>query len=162
PLLLQRRSIDPADVDTVEGAGDRVKAGRVDDDVERVFGVAGLDAGWGDAFDWRLGDVDQLDVGLVVDLEVAAFERHAAGAKAVVFRDQPLGYDRVFDALADLAGNEIRDQRVGLAVHQDIAEIPHPDPEAGLAVELLPERLAGLLCHLVGGARVGRMNEAAI
>jgi hypothetical protein len=31
----------------------------------------------GDAFDRRLGDVDQLDVGLVVDLEVAAFERHA-------------------------------------------------------------------------------------
>jgi hypothetical protein len=57
---------------------------------------------------------------------------------------------------------EIRDQLVGLAVHQDIAEITHPDAETGLAIELLPERLALLLCHLVGGARVGRVDEAAV
>src|SRR5216683_6532943 len=108
------------------------------------------------------GDVDQLDVGLIVDLEVAAFERHAAGAEAMIFRDQRLGDDRVLDAPADLAGDEIRDQRVGLAVNQDIAEIAHPDAETGLAVELLPERLAFLLRYLVGGTRVGRMDEAAV
>src|SRR6202048_1024118 len=162
PFFLQRRSIDPADVDTVEGAGDGVEAGRVNDDVEFVLGVAGLDADRRDAFDRRLGDVDQFDIGLVVDLEVAAFERHAAGAEAVVLRDQLLGDRRVLDALADLAGDEIRDQCVRLAVHQDVAEIAHPDAETGLAVELLPERLAFLLCHRESGARVSRMDEAAV
>src|SRR5580700_871444 len=87
-------------------------------------------------------DVDDLDVGLVVDLEVAALERHASGAETVVLRDQLLGRGRVLDALADLAGDEIGDQPVGLAVDQDVAEIAHPDPKAGLAVELLPKGLA--------------------
>src|SRR3984893_2156371 len=54
PFFLQRRSIDPADVDTVEGAGDRVEAGRVNDDVEFVLGVAGLDAARREAFDRRV------------------------------------------------------------------------------------------------------------
>ena len=102
------------------------------------------------------------DVGLVVDLEIAAFERHPARAEAVIFRDQLLGDRRILDPLADLAREEIRDQRVGLAVHQDVAEIAHPDAETGLAVELLPERLALLGCHLGGGTRVGRMDEAAV
>src|SRR5216683_1815505 len=162
PFFLQQHPIDAPDIDAVETAGDRIEAGRVNDDVEFVLGVAGLDAGRSDALDRRLGDVDQLDVGLVVDLEVAAFERYPAGAEAVVFRDQLFGDRRVLDAPADLAGDEIRDQRVGLAVNQDIAEIAHPDAETGLAVELLPERLAFLLCHLEGGARVGRMDEAAV
>ena len=114
-----------------------------------------------DALDRRLVDVDQFDVGLVIDLEVAALERHPAGAEAVIFRDQLFGDGRILDPLADLAGEKVRHQPVGLAVDQDIAEIAHPDAETGLAVELLPERLALLARHLIGGARVGRMNEAA-
>ena len=51
---------------------------------------------------------------------------------------------------------------VGLAVDQDVAEIAHPDAEAGLAVELFPESLAFLSCHLEGGARIGGMDEAAV
>ena len=80
----------------------------------------------------------------------------------MILRDQLLGDDRVFDAFADLARDEIRDQRVGLAVDQDIPEITHPDAKAGLAVELLPECLAFLLRYLVGRARVGRMDKAAV
>ena len=75
-----------------------------------------------------------LDVGLVVDLEIAAFERDAASAEAVGLRDQLLGYDRVFDPLARFAGDEIGDQPVGLPIDQDVAEIAHPDAEPGLAV----------------------------
>ena len=51
---------------------------------------------------------------------------------------------------------------VGLAVHQDVAEIAHPDAEAGLAVELLPESLAFLSRSPRGRARVGGMDEAAV
>src|SRR6266851_3655197 len=162
PLFLQRHPIDAPDVDAVETAGDRVEAGRVDDDIEFVLGIAGLDAGRGDALDRRLGDVDQFDIRLVIDLEVAAFEGYPAGAETVVLRDQRLGDDRVLDALTDLAREKIGDQRVGLAVHQDVAEIAHPDAEAGLTVKLLPERLTLLWCHLGGGTRVGRMDEAAV
>src|SRR5207237_7369186 len=106
---------------------DRVETGRVDDNVELVLGRAGLDAGQGNAFDRRFGDVDQLDVGLVVDLEVAAFERHAAGAEAMIFRDQLLGDRRILDPLTDLARDEIRNKFVGLAVHHNIADITYQD-----------------------------------
>jgi hypothetical protein len=80
----------------------------------------------------------------------------------VVFRDQFLGHRRILDPLANLAREEVRDQLVGLAVHQDIAEIAHPDAETGFAVELLPESLALLLRDLERRARVGRMDEAAV
>jgi hypothetical protein len=155
-------AIDAADVDAVEGAGDRVEPGRVDDDVEFVLGVAGLDAGRGDALDRRLVDVDQLDVGLVVDLEIAALERHAAGAEAVVLRDQLLGDSRVLDPLADLARDEIGDQRVGLAVDQDVAEIAHPDAEARARRKASPRTPRVPRGHLERGARIGSVDEAAV
>ena len=113
------------------------------------------------ALDRRLVDVDQLNVRLVVDLVIVRFKRHATGAEAVILRDQLLRDSRILDALTDLARDEIRDQRIGLAVDQDVAEIALPDAEAGLTVELLEERLAFLGCHLERGARIGFMDEAA-
>jgi hypothetical protein len=68
PLILQPAPIDAPDIDAVEAAGDRVEPGRVDDDVELVFGVARFDADRRDALDRRLVDVNELDVGLIVDL----------------------------------------------------------------------------------------------
>ena len=59
PLVLEPASIDAPDIDTIEGAGDRVEAGRVDDQVELVLGTTGLDAGRRDALDRRFVDVDQ-------------------------------------------------------------------------------------------------------
>src|SRR5207237_9045722 len=111
----------------------------------------GRAAGWGDALDRGLGEVDQGDVGLVVHLEIAAFERYPTRAEAVICRDQLLGDRRIRDPLADLAREELRDQCVGLAVHQDVAEVAHPDAETGLTVELLPESLTLLWGHLGGG-----------
>ena len=60
----------------------------------------------------------------------------------MVFRDQLVGDLRVLHALADLPGDEIADRGVGFLVDQDVAEIAHPDAEARLGIELLPERLA--------------------
>src|SRR4051794_9064763 len=99
PLVLQPASVDAADIDAVETAGNRVEASGVDDDIERVLGVACRDAVGRDALDRRLVDVHQLDVGLVVDLVVAGLERYAAGAEAVVLRDQLLGHSRILYAL---------------------------------------------------------------
>jgi hypothetical protein len=49
----------------------------------------------------------------------------------MIFRDQFLGHRRILDALADLACDEIRDQRVGLAIDQDIAKLPIQMPKPG-------------------------------
>jgi hypothetical protein len=78
--ILQPAFIDAPDINAVETAGDGVEAGRVDDDVEFLLGIAGLDALGRDAFDRRLVYVDQSDVGPVVDLMVPGLQRHPPGA----------------------------------------------------------------------------------
>ena len=161
PQILQPHAVDAADVDAIKGAGDRVKPSRVDDDVEIVFGVAGLDAVRRDALDRRLVDVDEFDVGLIVNLVIPGFERHPAGAEAMVLRDQLFGDHGVFNALADLARDEVGGQLVGLAVGQHVTEIAHPDAETRLSVELLPESFPFLGGHFQGRARVGRVDVAA-
>ena len=113
-----------------------------------------------DALDRRFLDVDQLHVGLVVDLVVLGLERHAARAEAMVLGDQLLGHRLVFHALADLAGDEVAHHRVGRAVYKYVAEVALPHAEAAVAVELLPQRLALLFRHLGGLARIGRVQEA--
>ena len=78
----------------------------------------------------------------------------------MVLRDQFLGDLLVLDALANLAGDEVAQQGVGLLVDQHVAEIALPDAEPLLAIKLLEERLALLGRHLMRGARVWRMQEA--
>src|SRR5207244_5893021 len=51
--------------------------------------------------------------------------------------------------------------RSGLLIDQHVAKIAHPDAEAGLAIELLEERLALLGAHLESLARIGVVDEAA-
>ena len=64
-----------AKIYSVKAAGDGVEAGGENDDVEFVFAGAGLDSLRRDAFDRRLGDVDQFDVVAVVNLVIKRFER---------------------------------------------------------------------------------------
>src|SRR4029453_10591581 len=62
---------------------------------------------------------------------------------------------------ADLATHEVRDGGIGGPVDQHVTEVAHPDAEAGLAVELLEERLALLGAHVEGVARIGLVDEGA-
>ena len=162
PDVLQPHAIRATDIDAVEGAGHAVEAGGVDQDVEFVFLLARLDAVRRDALD-RLVilDVDQQDVVAVVGLEIAALQRHAPGAEAVVLRDQLVRDLRVLHALADLLGDELADRGVGLLVGQDVAEIAHPDAEARLRIKLFPERLALLRRHVQRLAGIGLVDEPA-
>src|SRR5205085_3453804 len=109
----------------------------------------------------RLPEVDEAHVRLVVYLVVAALERHPASAEAVIGRDQLLRDGRILHALPDLPAHELGDGGVGLLVDQHVAEVAHPDAEAGLAVELREEGLALLGAHLEGLARIGVVDEAA-
>jgi len=75
PFILQPHPAKPAKIDLVETAGDGIEAGRIDDDVEREFPVAGPDTRRRDPLDRRFIDVDQLDIVLIVDLIIKGLER---------------------------------------------------------------------------------------
>lgn len=62
----------PLKIDGVEGSCDSVEPGRVDEDVELEVFVAGLNALFVDTLDGVIVDINQLDVGLVEDLIIAA------------------------------------------------------------------------------------------
>ena len=91
----------------------------------------------------------------VIGLQIVGLERHALHAKAVVARDQRLGDFRVLDA----PPNPVRDIGgefgVGRLIHKDLFEIGEPDAEAGLLIELVPQRQPLLPRHLVKAAAVG-------
>src|SRR5271156_6151377 len=59
PFVLETLTAFAAKIDPRHRSGDRVEAGRIDDNVEFVFAIAGLDAFGRDALDWRLLDTDQ-------------------------------------------------------------------------------------------------------
>ena len=132
PFVLERLPAHPADVDPVEGAGDRVEARRVDQDVELVLGSAGPDALGRNAFERRLVEIDQQDVGPVVGFIIAALQRHALGAERVVLGHQLFGDRGVVNACADFIAHELGERGVGVQVGHDVAEVTQPFPEAGL------------------------------
>ena len=115
-----------------------------------------------DALDRRLVQIDKPHIVPVEGLVISGLHRDAAGAEAVVLRHQFLCGLRVADALADLAGHEVRDRAVGGFVHEGVAEIAHPDAEARLPVELLVKSFALLGRHLHRLAPVGVVDEAPV
>ena len=68
---------------------------------------------------------------------------------------------RVVDTRADLAADEVGDRGVGLRHDHEVAEVAHPDAEAGLCVELLVEGLAHLGADGEGVALVRLVDETA-
>ena len=157
----QLHAADAGDVDRIEGAGDGIEAGGIDDDVELVVARGGAQAGLGDALERRLADVDEMHVVAVVGLEVIGLQRHALHAEAVILRDQLLRRHRVLDAPADAVGDVGGEFGVGRLVGKDLAEIAQPDAEAGLVVELVPQRDPLLARDLVEAAPVRLVLEAA-
>lgn len=142
PVILQPPSAGAADIDAVIGAGDAVEAGGVDQQVELILRIAGPDALGRDALDRGRVDVHQRYVVLVVDLVIAALQRQAARAEAVVLRRQQVGDFRIVHALADLLGDEFAGQPVGFLVDHHVAEITHPDAETRFRIQFFPEGLA--------------------
>ena len=65
------------------------------------------------------------------------------------------------DALADLARDKLRGERVGRTVDQHVAEIALPDAEPRLGVELLPEGFTFLRAQFEGLAGVRVVDIAA-
>ena len=88
PHILELHTVNSADIDLIESARDGVKTGRINDNVEFTLDVARLNPTIGDALDRCFIDVDEFDVGLVVDLVVTCFERHPAGPKPMALGNQ--------------------------------------------------------------------------
>ena len=126
-----------------------------------MLAIGRLNTARGDALNLRFVEIDQFDVGLVVDLVIPGFERYPSRAEAVVLGDQLFGDDRIMDALADLARDKLRGERVGRTVHQHVAEIALPDAEPRLGVELLPEGFTFLRAQFEGLAGVRVVDIAA-
>ncbi len=161
PLVPQRLAIGAADVDVIEGAGDGVEAGGIDDDVELVVALRGAQPARRHACQRRLPEIDQVDVGPIVGLVVPGLERHALHAEAVVPGDQRLGRLRVLDPSPDAPGDVFGEFGVRHLVGEDLAEVRKPDAEARRVVELVPELQPLLAAHLVEAAPVGFVLEAA-
>ena len=161
PFVFQPNAVHAPDIDPIEAAGDGVEAGCIDDDVERVFAIAGLDAFWRDPQNRCFGDIHQFDMVLVVGLVISGFQRHAAGAEAVVLGNEFFRGPGIVHPLADFPGDEVADGSVGLSVGHDVTKIALPDGEAGLGIEFFEERLALLIRHLKGAARIRRMDETS-
>ena len=140
PLVGQLHAADAGDVDRIECAGDGIEAGGIDEDIELVIARAGAQAGLGHPLDRGLADVDEVHIVAVIGLEVIGLQRHPLHAKAMILRDQLLRRHRVLDAPADTVGDVGGKLGVGRLVGKDLAKVAQPDAEAGLVIELVPQR----------------------
>ena len=126
PGVLQGDTTSASNVDAVQSARHAIEAGGVDKHVQVDLAAADLNSLRGDPFDRRLADVDQLHVGLVVDLVVVRFHRHATRSESVVLGDQLLSDCRVLDPFTDLVGHELGDVVVGDLVRQQVPVAGQP------------------------------------
>jgi hypothetical protein len=89
--------------DCVESAGNCIEASGVDQNVQPVLlAVRGLDAVCHDAGDGSLLQVDEIDVGLIVRLEVAALKRYSLCSKPMVLGDETVRRLRIVHSLTNL------------------------------------------------------------
>ena len=105
--------------------------------------------------------VDQLHVGLVVDLEVGRDEGRALLAEPVILGDQPVRRLGVVDQAPDFVGQEVTPGCVGLTVEHHIAVVAGELREAAAPPHLLEERGALLLRVVEGGTVVWDVEESA-
>ena len=160
PLVLQGAATRATNVDAIEAAGDGVEPRRINDDIEVEGTLGRAQSRRRDALDRRVLDVDEFDIGLVVDFEIPRFHGYAAGAEAVVLGDQLLGDFRIVHARADFARHEIADEGVGAVIRQHVAEIALPHGKSGRRIEPLQRRFALLVRDVENAARIGRVQEA--
>ncbi len=135
------------DVDPRQRAGTRVEPGRHDDHVQLVDGAVGeLDALGHDLGDRVLPHADELDVVAVVDLVVAALQRHPVGTEAEVLvgRHQDVDQVLVLEPLDRLAPDERRDLPADLLGEEHLTEPGQPQLQRAVLVDVLQDLQAPL------------------
>src|SRR5271163_4867927 len=161
PFFLETLTALAAKIDPRHRSGDRVEAGRVDDNVELVFAIAGLDAFGRDALDWSLLDTDQLNVVAVVSLVVFGFQRHALGAERMILGRQLFCDRGILHARADLLAHKLGEVLVGNAVGHDVPEVAQPFAEPRPRPQLLVHRSPFLAREIEGRAPIEFMEKSA-
>ena len=160
-LFVEGAAIHPLDVHPAQRASDRVIACGVDDDVQLIVGVGGLNAVLRDALDRGLLNVHQQHVVLVVDLVVAALAGQALGAEHVVLGGQHLRHHRVLHPLAYLVAEELGVVLIGRTGHHHVIEVAEPLLEAGLLPQGFVELHPLFFRNAEGGAGVELVHEGA-
>src|SRR6266545_2550795 len=97
----------------------------------------------------------------VVGLEVIGLQRHALYAKTVILRNKFLRRRWILHAPANTVSDVAGKLGVGRLVGKNLAKVAQPDAEAGLVIELVPQRDPLLWADLVEAAPVRLMLEAA-
>ena len=90
-----------------------------------------------DALDRRRLHIDNLDIGLVIHLEVLAFQRHTVGAEAVGGRDELFAQHRVLQPLAHLLPHEFGHRLVHLFVEEHFRERRQPQRQRTVGPQAL-------------------------
>ena len=150
-----------ANVDAVVSAGDGIEPSGVDDHIELMMLGCGLDSGFSDAFDRRVGQRDQVHIVSVICLEVPSLKRQSLHGEPMILRDQLLGDLGIVDPVADAVGDVLRHLLVGLLVEKDLREVCGRDGETGFRIELVPGLDAFLGGQVPEASAVGHMFEAA-
>src|SRR5271156_1061303 len=81
PFLLQRLAVGAANVDAGQAAREEIETRRQYENVELDFPVLGLDTYWCHSLDWRLVQVDDLDVRLIVRLVIVLLQGRPLNAE---------------------------------------------------------------------------------
>jgi len=97
PFVYEALPALPSDVDAVERARDRIEAGGINDDVELVLGIAGLDALGRDSLDRHFPEIDQQHIALIVDFVLVGLQGYAPGTAAMIPGTQLFGDLRIAD-----------------------------------------------------------------
>src|ERR1700722_919547 len=109
PFVFQHYAARAANVDAVPRSLDRVKAGRINDDVEVVQGMSGPHAIGGDSGNRRRVQIDNRDILLVVDLVIFGLERNPLQPETMVLGYQQFSDTGILDPFTNFPRHEIRD-----------------------------------------------------
>src|SRR5690242_8753875 len=110
-------------LDCIESASDSVKACGIYQDIKlMLLPICSLDSISHNACDRRLLEVDQVNVGPVVHLEIAALEWHASRAKTVVLGDETFCRLRIVHSLTDLVCYKLRVKLICLSICVRVGE----------------------------------------
>ena len=132
PLVLDRLSVFAANIDPGQRSGYGIKARGIDDDIEFILPLSGLDPFGGDGLDWSLAHVNQQDVVPVIRLVIVGFQRNAFGAEGMVLGCELFRDDGVLDSGTNLIADEFGEVLIGFRVRHDVVKIAQPLGEAGL------------------------------
>ena len=124
PLVFKRHIISTADIHLKEGARHSVKTGSEDDYVELELFVLSPYPLRRDLLDWRVANIDQLDVLAVVGIEVIGVYKSTLRSKGMVSRQKLFDGLGILHRFSNLGPDELGNCVVCPSVRREVFERP--------------------------------------